>query len=137
MKTKAVKESLIERKWHLVDARDAVLGRLSTGVAERLIGKDKPYFTPNMDCGDYVVVINASLVKLTRKKEEAKTYKHHTGHPGGFREIPFKTMMEKNPRLVIEKSVFGMLPKNKLRDKRLSRLKVFSGEKHTYKEKFN
>lgn len=137
MKTKSVSKEKIERQWHLVDLDGEILGRMATQMAKKLVGKDKPYFTPNLDCGDYVVAINAANVRLTRKKAEKKLYRYHTGYPGGFREIPFIKLMEKDPTKVVERAVSGMLPKNKLRSKRFARLKVFVGEQHPYKDKFS
>jgi large subunit ribosomal protein L13 len=136
MKTKVTKAKEIKRNWHLIDLKDQVLGRTTTKIATLLIGKNKPNYSPNLDCGDYVVVINSKDLVLTRKKSTNKIYRHHTGFPGGFREIPFKRMMEKSPNKVVEKAVTGMLPKNKLRDKRLRRLKVFVDGNHPYKDKF-
>ncbi|MFC1653561.1 50S ribosomal protein L13 [Patescibacteria group bacterium] len=136
MKTKVTKQKDIKRVWHFVDLKDQVLGRTATQMAKLLIGKDKPDYTPNLDGGDYVVAINAEHIQLTRKKADNKIYRHHTGFPGGFREIPFSRIMEKDPTKVVEKAVSGMLPKNKLRTPRLRRLKVFVGDAHPYKDKF-
>ena len=136
MKTRTTKKSEIKRGWHLFDAQDKILGRLSTQIAQLLIGKDKPYFAPNLDCGDYVVVINAAQIKVTGKKADQKKYYRHSGYPGGFREITFKKQMERDPRKIIYQAVSRMLPKNKLRAKRLVRLKIFVNEKHPYHEKF-
>ena len=136
MKTKVIKAKEINRNWHLIDLKGEVLGRQATKIALLLIGKNKPNYTPNIDNGDYVVIINAKDLVLTRRKADTKIYRHHTGFPGGFREIPFKKMMEKSPIKVVEKAVIGMLPKNKLRDKRIKRLKVFVDSNHTYQDKF-
>ena len=136
MKTKVIKAKEINRIWHIIDLKGEVLGRQATQIALLLIGKNKPNYTPNLDNGDYVVVINAKDLVLTRRKSDTKIYRHHTGFPGGFREIPFKKMMEKSPIKVVEKAVIGMLPKNKLRDKRIRRLKVFVDSNHLYKDKF-
>jgi len=135
MKTRTTKKSEIKRGWHLFDAQDKILGRLSTQIAQLLIGKDKPYFAPNLDCGDYVVVINAAQIKVTGKKADQKKYYRHSGYPGGFREITFKKQMERDPRKIIYQAVSRMLPKNKLRAKRLVRLKIFVDEKHPYEDK--
>jgi len=134
-KTMVTKQGEISRNWHLVDLKDQVLGRSATQIAEKLMGKFKTNYMPNLDGGDYVVAINAEVVALTRGKENKKIYRHHTGHPGGFREIPYAKVMGDDPVKVIEKAVYGMLPKNKLRDKRLRRLKVFSGSNHPYEDK--
>jgi len=135
MRTKATKESEIKRFWHLFDAKGKILGRLSTEIACLLIGKDKPYFVSYLDCGDYVVVINASKVQVTGRKAEQKLYRRHSGYPGGFREIPYEKQMETDPRKIVRHAVAGMLPKNKLKTKRLLRLKIFVDEKHPHQNK--
>jgi len=132
MKTKVTKKSEIKRTWHLVDAANEVLGRLANKIATFLIGKNKPYFTSNLDCGDYVVVINAERIKVTGKKSAQKKYYRHSGYPGGFRATTFSEQMAKDPRKIIAHAVSGMLPKNKLRDERLRRLKIFVGNKHPF-----
>lgn len=137
MKTRTLKAKEIKREWHLIDLSGAVLGRSITKVAELLMGKNKPTFTPHLDGGDYVVIINAKNVVVTGNKQTDKIYRHHTGFPGGFREIPFNDLMKKDPRKVIEKAVSGMLPKNKLRAPRLKRLKIFVGDTHPYSNKFD
>lgn len=126
----------IERKWHLIDARNKVLGRLATQIAVLISGKHKPIYTPNIDTGDYVVVINAENVKITGKKLEEKRYWHHTGYPGGIKSKTLKNLIEQNPAEVIIRAVKGMLPRNRLRKERLKRLKVFTGAEHPYKDKF-
>lgn len=136
MKTKTTKAKDIKRDWHLVDAKDKVLGRLASKIVPLLMGKDRIYFTPHLDCGGWVVVINASQIKVTGKKDKQKLYRHHTGYPGGFRELSFSQMMAKDPRNVIHLAVKNMLPKNKLRSRRLERLRIFVGEKHPYGDKF-
>jgi large subunit ribosomal protein L13 len=136
MKTHSVKKGEIARTWHLVDARGQILGRLATRIANLLIGKNKPYFVPHLDCGDYVVVINASQVKVSGRKDQQKKYYRYSGYPGGLKEINFSQQMAKDPTRIIWHAVGGMLPKNKLRDKRLARLKIFAGEEHQYKDKF-
>lgn len=125
----------IKRTWHLVDAKDKVLGRAASDIAQKLMGKSKPYYTPQLDCGDYVVVINANKIKLTGKKIIKKIYRHHTGFPGGFREKTASQVFSQSPMKIIEQAVSGMLPKNKLRQPRLRRLKVFSQETHPYTDK--
>lgn len=136
MHTKATKASEVKRSWHLVDAKGKILGRLSTQIVPLLMGKNKPYFVNYLDCGDYVVVTNAASIQITGKKAKQKLYRRHSGYPGGFREIPFEKQMAKDPRKIIYHAVSGMLPKNKLRAKRLARLKIFVDEKHPYKSKF-
>ncbi|ORZ25743.1 50S ribosomal protein L13 [Absidia repens] len=120
------------RVWHVVDARQRVLGRLATNVATTLMGKHKPIYDPAADCGDYVVVVNAKDILVTGKKAEQKLYRHHTGHPGGLKEINFANLMEKDSTESIRKAVSGMLPKNRLRDVRLNRLMIFDGAEHPY-----
>lgn len=136
MKTKATKKKEIERNWHLLDAQDQVLGRLATQASFWLMGKNKPYFVPYLDVGDYVVVINAASVKVSGRKAEQKKYYRHSGFPGGFREVSFAQQLAKDPRKIISHAVAGMLPQNKLRPERLSRLKVFIDEKHPYANEF-
>lgn len=125
----------IKRSWHIVDAQGQILGRLSSQIAQTLIGKDKPYFANHLDCGDYVVVINAKKIKTTGTKTSNKLYRRHSGYPGGFKETNLKDLLQKTPSRVIEFAVKGMLPKNKLRADRLGRLKVFSDDKHPYQDK--
>lgn len=134
--TKSTKESQIERKWHLIDAKGKVLGRTSTEIAKMLMGKNKPYFVRNLDCGDYVVVVNAKDVKLSGKKETDKIYTSYSGYPGGLRRRTAAQIREKKPGELISHAVAGMLPHNKLRDKMLTRLYVFPQENHTYQDKF-
>ncbi|CAJ0638264.1 1155_t:CDS:10 [Entrophospora sp. SA101] len=122
------------RIWHLVDARQRILGRMASSIAVTLMGKHKPIYDPASDCGDYVVVINAKHVTVTGKKSDQKIYRHHTGYPGGLKEIPYKDLLRKTPEEIIRKAVSGMLPKNRLRDIRLSRLKVFPESKHSYEK---
>jgi large subunit ribosomal protein L13 len=136
MKTKSTKASEIKRHWHLMDASGQVLGRLSTEIAVLLMGKGKPYFVNHLDCGDYVVVINASRVKVTGRKNKQKLYRRHSGFPGGFKEASFEEQLAKDPRKIVRHAVAGMLPKNKLRKPRLARLKIFPEIKHPYQDKF-
>ena len=130
--TYQTKGSDIKRSWHLVDAKDEILGRLATRVAGFLIGKHKKDYVPHLDMGDYVVVTNAASVKVTGRKEEQKTYYRHSGYPGGLKSRTLSEMREKHPTRVIELAVKNMLPKNRLQDKRMIRLKVFAGEEHKY-----
>ena len=132
MKTFSAKPLEVERKWYLIDAEGATLGRLAVEVANILRGKNKPQFTPNVDTGDFVVVINADKVIVTGKKETDKIYRHHTGFPGGLKEISFKALMEKDPRLAIEKAVKGMLPHNTLGAEQFTKLKVYAGSEHPH-----
>ncbi len=136
MKTYQPKHKDIKRNWHMIDAENEVLGRMSTKLATLLMGKHKPTYSDHMDMGDYVVVINAEKVKVTGKKRKQKIYQKHSGYPGGFKEVSFEKMITEHPERVIELAVSRMLPGNRLRDKRMRRLKVFAGASHTYKNKF-
>jgi len=135
MKTHIPKPSTVTRSWHLLDAKDQVLGRLSTNIASKLIGKHKTYFIGHVDCGDYVVVINADKIKVTGNKLNQKKYYRHSGYPGALKTEKLKDLLNRKPTQVIEHSVKGMLPKNKLQDPRLKRLKVFADDKHPYQDK--
>jgi large subunit ribosomal protein L13 len=134
--TLPLKESEISRGWHLIDARGKILGRFATQVSEKLIGKHKSNFVSNMDNGDYVVVINAKDLKVTGRKLMQKVYTRYSGYPGGLKKTTLTRLMDKDPRKVVQNAVSGMLPKNKLRAPRMTRLYVFSDEKHPYTEKF-
>jgi large subunit ribosomal protein L13 len=127
MKTYSVKAKEIIREWHLIDATDKVLGKVATEAAELLMGKNKTMFTRNMDTGDYVVVINATKIRVTGKKLEQKMYYRHSGYPGGFRAVPLGDMLKNKPEMVIEHAVKGMLPQNKLGDAMIKKLKVYAG----------
>ena len=132
MKTFMAKPGEVERKWYVVDATDLVLGRLASNVAAVLRGKNKPIFTPNVDTGDFVIVINADKVRLTGKKLEQKYYRYHTGYIGGLKEIQYKDMMEKKPVLAVELAIKGMLPKNSIGRKMFKKLKVYVGSEHPH-----
>lgn len=132
MKTYSQKPSEVTRRWVLIDAKDLPLGRLSTEISKYLIGKYKPTYTPHIDGGDYVVVINAAEVPVTGNKEEAKIYYRHSGFPGGIKDASLKEVREKFPERIIENAVKGMLPKNKLSAERMKRLKVFPGSDHAH-----
>lgn len=129
MKTYSQKASEISRKWHLIDASGQSFGRVATVAASLLIGKHKHTFTPHMDGGDYVVIVNADQMKITGDKENTKTYHHHSGYPGGLRT---QTMSKLSSTIVIEEAVRGMLPRNKLMEARLARLKVYPGAEHAH-----
>ena len=131
-KTYSQKSSEVSREWYLVDASELTLGRLSTKIAELLIGKAKPTYTPHIDNGDYVVVINAKDAVVTGKKETDKIYYRHTGFPGGIKDARLEEVRDKFPERIIENAVKGMLPKNKLQDERMKRLRVFAGSEHTH-----
>lgn len=137
MSTYIVKKADIKREWRLVDFKDQILGRKATEVAQFLIGKGKVCYTPNLDCGDYVVVINASRVQVTGKKQKEKKYYHHTGYRQGLREYTYEQLFAKNPAKVVWQAVKNMLPKNKLRKNRLARLKIYTDEKHPYENFIN
>jgi large subunit ribosomal protein L13 len=115
------------KNWFVVNAEGVVLGRLATRIARLLIGKDKANYTPHLDCGDHVVVINAERVKLTGNKIDQKIYRHHSGFPGGLKEIPIRVMLQRRPEEVVREAVLGMLPKNKLRARRAKKLRVYAG----------
>ena len=132
MKCYVQKPSEVQRKWHLIDAEGKTLGRLSTEIAKLLRGKHKVTFTPHVDGGDYVVVINADKIEVTGKKRDNKVYRHHTGYIGNLKEINFKKLQEKKPEEIIRLSVSGMLPKNKLRAPMMKRLRIFAGSEHTH-----
>ncbi|PSR78318.1 hypothetical protein PHLCEN_2v7440 [Hermanssonia centrifuga] len=116
------------RVWHHVDASERVLGKLAERIAIVLMGKHKPIFDPSSDCGDYVVVSNARSIKVTGRKADQLVFRHHTMYPGGLKEIPYQRMMTRKPDEIIRQAVSGMLPKNKLRERRLERLRIFEGE---------
>lgn len=136
MITKSIKISEIKRQWVLIDVKNQILGRVSTEIAQKLMGKSKPYFVRNLDCGDYVVVINAAQVKTTGKKETDKKYRHHSGYPHGYKEETLAKLKTRKPEEIIRHSVKGMLPQNKLRDRMLTRLFVFANANHSYQDKF-
>lgn len=133
--TKPVKDKDLKRSWHLVDVKGKILGRMVSEIAKLLQGKHKRDYAPYLDSGDYVVVVNVKDVVLTGKKSKAKVYTRYSGYPGGLRKTTFEELLKKNPRQIIRRAVSGMLPKNKLRDKRLARLFIFPDEKHPYAEK--
>jgi len=131
-KTYMAKAQDIERKWYLVDATDIVLGRLSTEVASILRGKHKPTFTPHVDCGDYVIIVNAEKVAFTGKKLDEKIYFRHSGYPGGLKSRTAKVMLELQPEKVLEKAIRGMLPKNRLGEQMYRKLFVYAGPEHPH-----
>ena len=132
MKTFSAKNHDIDRNWYLVDAQNKTLGRLSTEIASRLRGKHKPIYTPHVDTGDYIVVVNASKIRVTGKKMTDKVYYKHTGYIGNLKSENLKTMLEKYPERVLMKSVRGMLPKSKLGNAMIKKLRVFAGPEHTH-----
>ena len=132
MKTFMAKADKIERNWYLIDADGMILGRLASEITAILRGKTKPIYTPNVDCGDYVVVINCDKIKLTGNKLDDKLYKTHSGYGGGYKEVTYKTLMQGKSDFVVQKAVKGMLPKSALGKKLLAHLKVFKGAEHTH-----
>ncbi len=131
-KTFVQKPAAVSRQWHQVDVAGAVLGRIATDIAQKLIGKHKPTYTPHVDGGDFVVVTNASAVKVTGRKSSDKLYRRHSGYPGSTKEETFQELQDRNPVRIIELAVRNMLPKNKLRDKRMKRLKIYAGDEHPH-----
>ena len=132
MRTYQAKPHEIVRRWHLIDAKGEILGRLAVSAARLLRGKHKPIFTPNVDTGDHVVVINASQVRLTGKKLKTKTYYHHTGFPGGLKAITAERLLQKKPTEVLSKAIRGMLPKTTLRKQMARKLRIYAGPDHPH-----
>ena len=132
MKTLSIKQEDVRRTWYVIDATDRTLGRLSTQIAIRIRGKHKAEFTPHVDTGDYVVVINAEKVRVTGNKLDDKIYNHHTGFPGGIKSISLAKLMQKSPEKVVEMAVKGMMPKSKLGRSMISKLKVYAGSEHPH-----
>lgn len=134
--TTSTKAGQIIRDWHLRDATDKTLGRFATDVAVLLMGKAKPYFVRNLDCGDYVVITNARNVRVTGKKETNKVYARHSGYPGGFKSETLKELRGRKPEDIIRNAVKGMIPRNRLGASMMKRLFIFANEEHTYTDKF-
>lgn len=132
MKTYSQKASEVQRDWHIVDATGQTLGRLATQIAVLLRGKHKPTFSPNLDGGDFVVVINAEKVHLTGRKVDQKMYYRHSNYPGGFKAVPFMRMMANHPDRILRFAVKGMLPKTRLGRQQITKLKIYSGAKHPH-----
>jgi large subunit ribosomal protein L13 len=132
MKTYSAKPDSVEQEWFIVDAADKTLGRLASELAHRLRGKHKPEYTPHVDTGDYIVVINAEKIAVTGNKRTDKMYHHHTGFPGGLKSMSFEKLIDKAPERVLQSAVKGMLPKNPLGRKMFSKLKVYAGEAHPH-----
>ncbi len=130
MSTYMANPQTVERKWYVVDAEDLVMGRLASQVASILRGKNKPTFTPHVDCGDYVVVVNASKIKLTGKKLDQKLYRYHTGYPGGLKEITYRKLMANKSEFAFKEAVRRMLPKGPLGYSMLKKLRVYAGPEH-------
>ena len=132
MKTYTARAEDMEREWFLVNAEGKTLGRLASEIAQVLRGKHKPIYTPHLDCGDYVIVVNADKVQVTGRKLDQKMYYHHTGYPGGIKSISLRNQLQKHPERVLQAAVRGMLPKNRLGRKMLKKLKVYAGNSHPH-----
>ena len=132
MKTFSAKASEVNRDWFVVDAADKTLGRLASEIAHRLRGKHKPEYTPHVDTGDYIVVVNAEKVRVTGNKAKGKVYHHHTGYPGGLKSISFEKLIEKAPERALQNAVKGMLPRNPLGRAMFKKLKVYAGNEHPH-----
>lgn len=132
MSTYMAKKETVERKWYVIDAADQPLGKTAVKAATILRGKHRPEFTPHVDCGEFVIIINASKAVLTGKKLEQKYYRHHSGYIGGLKEVQYKTLMTEKPEFAMQLAVKGMLPKNSIGRQSATRLKVFAGENHNH-----
>ena len=132
MKTYVTKPDDIEREWWIVDAQGKTLGRVASEVAKVLRGKHKPYYTPNLDCGDFVIVVNADKVEVTGNKLDAKLYYRHSGYPGGIRNLTLREMLQKHPRRAMRQAVWGMLPHNRLGRRMIKKLKVYAEDTHKH-----
>ncbi len=122
----------VERKWYVLDAEGRTLGRLATGIAKILRGKNKPQYTPHVDVGDFVVVVNAEKVVVTGKKAEQKVYRRHSGYPGGMKETSYERMLERRPEEILRKAVYGMMPKSRLARQQMRKLKIYAGPEHPH-----
>ncbi len=132
MKTYSQKASEVQRDWYVIDASGYVLGRLATQIATLLRGKHKPTYTPSMDGGDFVIVVNVEKIRITGRKADQKVYYHHTGYPGGIRGTPYKMMLQKHPDRILRRAVKGMLPKNRMGRHLLSKLRIYAGAHHPH-----
>ena len=132
MKSYMARPLEVERKWYVIDADGETLGRLATGIARILRGKNKPQYTPHVDVGDFVVVVNADRVVVTGKKAEQKVYRRHSGYPGGMRETSYGRMIERRPTEILRKAVYGMMPKTRLARQQLRKLKIYAGPEHPH-----
>jgi len=132
VKTYSAKAEDTDRKWYLIDAEGEILGRLATQIATILRGKNKPTYTPSMDLGDYVVVINAEKIKVTGDKLKGKIYRYHTSYPGGLKSVTLETLLKKKPELVVKKAVQGMIPHTKLGRAMIKKLKIYKGNEHPH-----
>ncbi len=132
MKTYTARPADVKREWHVIDAADKTMGRLSTQVARLLMGKHRPIYTPSQDTGDFVVIINADKVRVTGKKAQQKMYYRHSGYPGGFKSISLEKMMQQHPTRALEHAVKGMLPHTRLGARMIKRLRVYAGAEHPH-----
>ena len=132
MKSYMARPQGVERKWYVVDAEGKTLGRLATEIARILRGKAKPQYTPHVDTGDFVVVVNAEKVGVTGRKQEQKLYRRHTGYPGGLKEVSYEQMMNRKPTEIVRKAVFGMMPKTRLARQQFKKLKIYAGPEHPH-----
>ena len=132
MKSYMARPQEVERKWYVVDAEGQTLGRLATEIARILRGKNKPQYTPHVDTGDFVVVVNAEKVVVTGRKAEQKVYRRHSGYPGGLKETSYEQMMERRPTEILRRAVKGMMPKNRLARQQLRKLKIYAGPEHPH-----
>ena len=132
MKSYMARPQEVERKWHVIDAEDKTLGRLASEIARILRGKNKPQYTPHVDTGDFVVVVNADRVKVSGRKAEQKLYRRHTGYPGGLRETSYEQMMDRKPTDILRKAVWGMIPKTRLGRQQFKKLKIYAGPEHPH-----
>ena len=132
MKSYMARPLEVERKWHVIDAEGQTLGRLATEIARLLRGKNKPQYTPHVDTGDFVVVVNAEKVVVTGKKAEQKVYYRHTGYPGGLKETSYETMLERKPTEILRKAVRGMMPRTRLGRQQFRKLKIYAGPEHPH-----
>lgn len=132
MKTVSASPATVQHDWYLIDAEGQILGRMASQIANRLRGKHKPEFTPHVDTGDYIVVINADRIRVTGNKAGQKMYHRHSGYPGGLKSISYKNLMEKDPERVLRLAVRGMMPKNRLSRAMLNKLKIYTGSEHPH-----
>lgn len=132
MKSYMARPQEVERKWYVIDAEGRTLGRLATEIARLLRGKTKPQYTPHVDTGDFVVVVNADRVNVTGRKAEQKLYRRHTGYPGGLKEVSYERMMDRKPTEIVRKAVYGMMPKTRLARQQFKKLKIYAGPEHLH-----
>ena len=132
MKSYMARPLEVERKWYVIDAEGRTLGRLASEIARVLRGKNKPHYTPHVDVGDFVVVVNAQKVVVTGKKAEQKVYRRHSGYPGGMKETSYERMLERRPEEIVRRAVYGMMPKSRLARQQMRKLKIYAGPEHPH-----